>query len=384
MQIVIDRQALLTVLKRSAAAITPNDMVSVRQCVLIDAADGSALSFAATNGQIDIIVSARGEVKDPGRAALNHHRLSSLINELPDGFVEMTVDAKFRVSIRSSSSKRKFTMTALDPVDFPPVLALEAPPTLYSVEAKILLQAAGEVSFAIDSKASQLPAGALLSPVEDKFFEIAAVDGHVFAMAKGWFTERGSAEDCLLPKNFLDALRGVPKDHVIALAQGDNKIFATAPDMRVRCNQIQQPFPVGLKRGMLQSVPAERRFRVSSQALLESVSAVSTASEFVEGKDKYVQIDLTCTAGVVTLATRKSESASGEDELTVSDSDLSSFKLHFNATLMSLALKSFSPVEIDFYYAIIADRPMAFLKSETLIASVMLIDEIPSPPARSK
>jgi DNA polymerase III sliding clamp (beta) subunit (PCNA family) len=382
MQIVISRQELLSVLKRSGAAINKSDMVSVRQCLLIEAgvAQGFAF-FTTTDGQLDIVIDAKAEVKTAGKAALNHAQLSARVNELPEGYVEITVDAKFKVTIKSSASKRKFLMTALDPSDFPPVTSTGKPTPLYSVEAKILLQAASEVAFAMDSKGDEMPAGALIAPGDNAWFKMVTVNGHAMARALGWFTERGSAEECLLPRNLLEALRGVPKDHVITLARDQHKIFASAPGIRIRATPLARPFPQVWKQ-LSEGVPVKRRFRVSSETLLESVRAVSAGSDFVEGKDAFVQIDLTCTDGVVMITTRKSERSQGEDELTVVDSEPGSFKLHVNADYLSQAVKSFTPTEIDLYYDIVYDCPSLFLKNETLLAMVLLISEIASPPPK--
>lgn len=386
MQIVISRQELLSVLKRTGAAINTKDMVSVRQCILIDAGgagNATGITFATTDGQLDIVTEAKGEVKRAGRAALNHHSLTAKISELPEGHVELTIDPKLKVSIRSSASKRKFSMTALDASDFPPVTSPGDPRELYSIESKVLLQAASEVTFALDAKSDIIPPGALLLPGEGNVFQLAAVNAHAMAVATGSFTERVSTEDCLLPKNLLDALKAVPKEHVVVLGKDETKIYAAATGIRIRASQLQKPFPP-VWRQVAQGVPEKRRFRVSSESFLESVRAVSAGSDFVEGQESFVQIDLTSIGGVVTLATRKSERSQGEDELTVEAATGEDFKLHVNADYLSQALKSFVPVELDLYFDIVFGVPSLFLKHETLLAMVLLIADIPSPPPREK
>lgn len=383
MQIVVNRQDLLTVLKRSGAAIKTKDLVSIRMCLLI-VATAQGITFATTDGQIDIVIDGKGEVRQEGRAVLNHHRLSAIVNELPDGFVEISVDGKLKVSIKTTSSKRKFSMSSMDPVDFPSVLSPDQPPPMYVIESKILLQGISEVLFAAaDPEDTSLPSGALLVPSKEKLFHLVALNGYEMAMATGWFVEKSSGEECLIPRNVLDALKGIPKDHVIALSKNDNKIFANAPGLRIRANQAWKPFPEVWKQTP-QGLPEKRRWRVSSEAFLESVRAVSAGSDIVEGKDSYIQIDVTSSEGTVTLATRKSETGQGEDELAVTDTEPGSFKFHVNAGSLAKALKSFVPTEIDFYYDIIFDRPTLYLKNETLLATVMLIAEVSSPPPKEK
>ena len=61
----------------------------------------------------------------------------------------------------------------------------------------------------------------------------------------------------------------------------------------------------------------------------------------------FVQIDVTCADGLVTLATRKSERSQGEDELTVADAEPGNFKFHVNADYLSHAVKAVVPVALD-------------------------------------
>ncbi len=360
-------------------------MVSVRQCVLVDSTggEGGALTFAATDGQIDIVVEAKGEVKRSGKAALNHHGLESKVAQLPEGYVEITIDQKLKVSIRSSSSKRKFQMTALDPADFPSVVSTVTPAALYSIEAKILQQTASEVAFGIDGKGNEMPAGALLTPAEDKFFRLASVNRYALALATGWFTERSSSEDCLLPLNLLEALKAIPKEATLSISKDETKIFVTAPGVRIRASQLQRPFPPVWKQCAI-GVPEKKRFRVSGEVLLESVRAVSVASALVEGAENFVQIDLSCKEGVVTVSTRQSDWSQGEDEVSVSDAAAGSFLLHVDAAHLSAALKSFGTTEVDLYFDVVFGQEALYLRSETLLAMLTLMTVVQAPPGKEK
>ena len=387
MQIVINRQDLLAALKRSGAAVNSSSMLSIEKCVLIVASTEPGepkLTFGASAGPLSTIVkSAAGEVKAAGRAVLEHKGLMQRVDQMPAGLVELTVDEKFHATIKSGSSKRRATMTGLPPEDFPAVLSERPGEAMYSVEAKILQQAASETSFAVSEDMTK---GMLLVPGEDKLFSLISCGRYAFALATGWFTERhgGSSErECLLPKNLLDALGDLPKDAVCAISMDEKKIFVETADTLVLATQLQTRMP-DVWRNILASAPVQKRFRVSSEAFLSSVKAVAVAADFIEGAERFVQIDVLASEGEVMVRTKKSERSQGEDELAVTDAAPGSFVFHIDAALLSNALRAFSPTELDLYFDVMGGQEALVLKNETLFAMLQLIADIPAPPAKGK
>ncbi len=387
MQIVINRQDLLSALKRAGAAVNSSSMLSIEKCVLIVASTEPGepkLTFGASAGPLGVVVkSAAGEVKEPGTAVLEHKGLMQRVDQMPAGLIELTVDAKFHATIKSGSSKRRATMTGLPPEDFPAVLSERPGEAMYSVEAKILQQAASETSFAVSEDMTK---GMLLVPGEDKLFSLISCGRYAFALATGWFTERhgGSSErECLLPKNLLDALGDLPKDAVCAISMDDKKIFVETPDTLVLATQLQTRMP-DVWRNILASAPVQKRFRVSSEAFLSSVKAVAVAADFIEGTERFVQIDVLANEGEVMVRTKKSERSQGEDELAVTDAAPGSFVFHIDAGLLSNALRAFSPTELDLYFDVMGGQEALVLKNETLFAMLQLIADIPAPPAKGK
>jgi DNA polymerase III sliding clamp (beta) subunit (PCNA family) len=387
MKIVVNRQDLLTVLKRAGSAIDPNTMLSIQKCVLLVASTTPGtpkLTIGATDGVLGVIQKLdTGEVKEPGQAVLNHRDLTQRIDNMPPGIVEITIDAQYKVSIRSSASKRKFAMTGLDPSEFPPLLKERPNETLYSVEAKILQQSASETRFALSTDMCR---GMLLVPGDDKLFQLIGLGRYAFAVATGWFTERNggaSATECLLPLNLLEAVDALPKETICAISMDDKKISVSTPDTLIFASQLQTQMP-DVWRQILRSAPVQKRFKVSSEAFLSSVKAVSVAADFVEGAEKFVQIDLVAKEGEVTIRTKKSERSQGEDELAVEDAAPGSFDFHVDAGILSAALRAFSPTDLDLYFDVIGGQEALVLKNETLFAMLQLIAVIPSPPPKEK
>jgi DNA polymerase III sliding clamp (beta) subunit (PCNA family) len=377
MQIVVNRQDLLTVLKRAGSAVNSSDMLSVRRSVLIVASeDGGPITFGATDGMLGIVCQAAGETKAPGQALLNHRELVSRIDRLPEGHVQISVDAKFHVLIRSSSSKMKFTMTGLAPEDFPALLNEQPGEPMYSLEAKILQQAASEVAFGI---AKDRIDGALLAPGDDMKFHLVTLSGHAMVVATGWFTERHQGGDLLLPRTLLEAIGSIDPKAILTLSTDTSSIYAQVPGMLVRASQLQAKLPADFQR-VLASAPQHKRFTVSSEAFLTSVKAVSVAADYVEGAERFIQIDVTCDEGVVTVRTRQSERSQGEDELSVTHAAPGGFAFHADAAVLSQALRSFAPADLDLYYDFVMGYETLFLKNETLAVMMTLISDIKAKP----
>jgi len=369
MQFAIDRQEFLSTLKRAGAAINPSDMLAFRQSVLIVTEAKQPLVITGSSGPLAVICQAHGEVRKPGRALLNHRRLSAIVTELPLGSIEITVNDRFQVSFRGSSGKRKFTMTGADPADFPEISGATAGEALYSIETKILQQACDEVRFGVDKAYTD---GILLSPDPDGLkFRCVSMSSRQMAVATGWFTAASQRQECLLPTNLLDAVGALSSDTTeLVISMDEQKIGVATKngETLILALRLATTFPAVWKL-MLEHIPQVKRFKVSSDRFLESVRAVSVAADFVEGAERFVQIDIAYekTAGCV-VSTRKSERNFGEDDLPLIEApeDGSAFRLHIDGGLLSQALRSFSPAELDLYYDAINGQQTLCLRNETL------------------
>lgn len=194
MQFTATRTELLGALKRTSAAVTPGDQVAYKSSVLIEAKPESPLVMGATDSVLGVVCELQATIGAPGQAVLPHKRLFSIINEMPPGMVEVTVDDKtFKTVIKSKETKRRAAVSGLDPADYPPLLKLSAMTgdELFRIESKILQQAAGEVGFAIDPGFVD---GVLLAPIDTGKFQLVALSGSAFVSAVGFFTQPAASQ----------------------------------------------------------------------------------------------------------------------------------------------------------------------------------------------
>lgn len=376
MQIRIDRSDLLTVLKRTSAAIEVGDQLAYKSSVLITADPLVPITFRATDGLLNITAQVKGVCVQQGRAVLTHRRLSAIVNELPPGLVDITVSPKLQVTIKSGASKRKFTMQARELDSYPPTLIHELGDTLYSVETKILQQAAAEVLFGVDKGICD---GVLLAPCPElgpTRFRLMSLCSATFAAATAWFTKVSSSEETLIPRALLDAASVLPGDQTeIQIQSNAHRVTLVRPEVTISCDKLAGIFPSVWKQ-TLEALPKTKRFRVSSDRLYESIKAVSVAAEAVEGVERFVQIDISYKNGECIVSTRKSEKSYGEDELTVTEGSDTECVVHVDMSRISPALRSFSPAEIDVFYEVVGYQPSLVLQNENLTAMIIPISVI--------
>lgn len=370
MHISIERSELITVLKRTGAAVVNGDSMAYKSSVLID---GVGMTFRTTADALYVVCKATGTTHKPGRALLNHHRLSSIVNELPPGMVDITVNDKLQVVIKSSVSKRKFNMQSHDPAAYPAALDTDPGELLYTIESKILQQNATEVAFGIDKSRTD---GALLVPFEGKRFRLMAISGWSFCAAVGWFVEKesgSSTEEVLIPSVLLKAASVLPPDNTeVGIYTSQSRVTFVTDKTTIGCGQLATTMPA-VWQFMLDAVPKDKRFKVSSEAYLASVKAVSVAADYVEGDERFVQIDTAYKDGECLISTRKSEKNYGEDELLVTEPSMTAYRVAMDGMRLSQALRSFVPYEVDVFFEAINGQETLVLQNENLLVALSTI-----------
>lgn len=373
MHISIERSELLTMLKRTGVAITEGKAEAYKLCVLID---GAAMTFRKTGDALSVLCKAAGNSHKPGRALLNHRRLSSIVNELPPGMVDITLNDKLQAVVKSNVSKRKFNMPSHDPLDYPPVLDGDPGALLYTIESKIFQQNASEVAFGIDEDRTD---GALLVPFGGNRFRLMTLGSGAFCSAIGWFAETASGastDEVLLPRVLLAGASALPSDSTqVGIHVTQSRVALVTDKITVGCALLVTEMP-RVWQFLLDSVPKEKRFHVSSEAYLASVKAVMAGADVVEGDEKFVEIHTAYRDGDCLVSTRQSEKNYGEDELIVSEPSQTTYRVAMNGQRLAKALRAFAPYDIDVFYEAVNGQQTLVLQNENLLVAMSTIDII--------
>jgi DNA polymerase III sliding clamp (beta) subunit (PCNA family) len=372
MQIQISRVDLASLLKRASEAISTKSDGHAWKAAVLFVASGERVTARATDGILNLECSHSAEVKKPGRALLPYRRLSAIVSEMPPGLIELSVNDKLQVTVKSLASKRFSKMQALEAESFPPVLAGDVGDFLYAIEGKTLLQAASEVGFGIDRSRCD---GALLAPLEGARFRLMSLSGPIFAVAIGDLTRHALKQEIVLPRVLLEAARAFPADSTeISVHTTERRVTLVSEGLTVSCDLLVGGFP-SVWQAILDGLPKDRRFRVGSDSFFNSVKAVSAAAE-VEGAQGFVQIDIHYQNSQCIVSTRQSENHYGEDELSVQEGAPGECVIHVDAQQVSQALRAFSPAEVDVYYDVVGAQQAIVFRNESLLIMLLPVNEV--------
>lgn len=373
MQITVQKSDLLTVLKRASASIATGDAVAYKSCVLVHA-ELRGIHVSSTDDVTSVHSTLPGGAPKLGKALLPHRRLSAIIEQLPEGDCEISVSPKLQVSIRNTARARpKFTMQALDSELFPKVAQTSPGERLCSFESKAFQQAAGDALLAVDEA---YIFGALLVPEAERF-RLVSIDSRELVVSSGDLITRDGTEPVIIPQRLMTAVKLLPATNTpVGLHVTEHKVSLVTQDTTIACNRLAHQFPE-VWTMILDGAPKEKRFRVSAEAFLNSVRAVSVAAEVLEGDSRIIQIDIAYQDGTCLISTRESETNRGEDELTVSEAAPGGCLIYLNSNVLAPALRSFGPEQVDVYYGQVEGGGEAlFLKSDTLVISITPIRSV--------
>lgn len=128
-------------------------------------------------------------------------RAFDLINNLPDGEVDISVTAENTITIKADKIKNKYQ--TMDPEQFPTTVVQKAENYL-TIKADILLESMKRVSYAVPALGYNAVMSSMCLQAEDGQLNFVGLDGHVLAWDK---VEYEGDFELLIPKNTVDKLK---------------------------------------------------------------------------------------------------------------------------------------------------------------------------------
>lgn len=124
-----------------------------------------------------------------------------LINNLPDGEVDISVTGKNNIIIKADKIKNKYQ--TIDPNQFPVTTAPEDGSEL-TIEADMLLKSINRVSYAVPAQANNAKMSSLCLQAGGGQLNFVGLDGHMIAWDR---IDYDGEFELLIPKNTMDKLR---------------------------------------------------------------------------------------------------------------------------------------------------------------------------------
>ena len=138
-----------------------------------------------------------------GEAFIIPERAFDLINNLPDGEMEISAAAGNIITIKADKIKNKYQ--TMDPVQFPAMASQEEGSEL-TIKADMLLESMKRVSYAVPEQGSNPVMSSMCLQASGGQLNFVGLDGHVLAWDK---VEYSGEFELLIPKNTVDKLKSL-------------------------------------------------------------------------------------------------------------------------------------------------------------------------------
>ena len=138
-----------------------------------------------------------------GESFIIPERAFDLINNLPDGEIEISVSAKHVITIKADKIKNKYQ--TLDPAQFPKMVFRDEG-SEFAIQADILLESIKRVSYAVPAQGGNPAMSSMCLQAGGGRLNFVGLDGHVLAWDK---VDYDGEFELLIPKNTVDKLKSL-------------------------------------------------------------------------------------------------------------------------------------------------------------------------------
>ena len=215
----IQKTELAQKLNKIKGVVPKKTTTPVLQGVLV--ADGYLIA-----NSMEMTVKAKVEGAE-GETFIIPERAFDLINNLPDGEVEITANDKNVVTIKADKIKNKYQTR--DPLEFPVNNAQEEGSEL-TIQADILLESIKRVAYAVPAQAKTQSMTAMCLHATEGQLNFVGLDGHVLAWDK---VDYDGEFKLLIPKNTVDKLKSLGLSGEIQIKHNKNGAFFITEEFQV-------------------------------------------------------------------------------------------------------------------------------------------------------
>ena len=327
MKISIERGALLKALAQAQSVVERRNTIPILANVLIEA-EGAAVSFRATDLDIEVVDRAPAVVERAGATTVSALMLHEIIRKLPEGaLVSLTEDgAAGRLTVAAGRST--FNLATLPREDFP-VMANAEYASNFSAPAPVLRRLFDKAKFAISTEETRYYLNGVYFHVATgeggQVLRAVATDGHRLARIDAALPE-GAADmpGVIVPRKTVGELRKLLEDDEaqIAVSVSETKVRFATPTITLTSKVIDGTFP-----DYTRVIPTgnTRRLEVDAAEFARAVDRVATVSS-----ERSRAVKLSLDEDRLVLSVTAPDSGAAEEELAVAYSD-ERLEIGFNA-----------------------------------------------------
>ncbi|MGJ8543908.1 MAG: DNA polymerase III subunit beta [Sulfitobacter sp.] len=327
MKFSIERAALLKAVAQAQSVVERRNTIPILANVLIEA-DGSDVSFRATDLDIEVVDKAPAQVEREGATTVAATTLHEIVRKLPDGaLITLTADsAAGRLTVEAGRSN--FSLATLPREDFP-VMASSEYASNFTAKAAVLRRLFDKSKFAISTEETRYYLNGVYMHVADgdggQKLRCVATDGHRLARIDADLP-MGAEEmpGVIVPRKTVGELRKLLEDDdvQIAVSVSETKVRFATPEITLTSKVIDGTFP-----DYTRVIPQgnTRKMEVDAADFAKAVDRVATVSS-----ERSRAVKLQLDEDRLVLSVNAPDSGAAEEELAVAYAD-ERLEIGFNA-----------------------------------------------------
>lgn len=327
MKISIERANLLRAVAQAQSVVERRNTIPILANVLIEA-EGDAVSFRATDLDIEVVDKVPAQVERAGATTVNAVTLHEIVRKLPDGALVSLIADAASAKLMVEAGRSKFALATLPREDFPVMTATDYPAN-FSAPAPVLRRLFDKSKFAISTEETRYylngvyfhtaegPDGASLRAVATDGHRLARIDAELPEGAEGM-------PGVIVPRKTVGELRKLLEDDeaVIAVSVSETKVRFATPEITLTSKVIDGTFP-----DYSRVIPANntRKLEVDAADFAKAVDRVATVSS-----ERSRAVKLQLDEDRLVLSVNAPDTGNAEEELAVAYGD-EKLEIGFNA-----------------------------------------------------
>jgi DNA polymerase-3 subunit beta len=327
MKISIERAALLKAVGQAQSVVERRNTIPILANVLIEA-EGSQVSFRATDLDIEVVDRTAAMVERPGATTVSAVMLHEIVRKLPEGaLITLAADAAAgRLTV--SAGRSTFQLATLPREDFP-VMASSEYAVSFQAQAPVLRRLFDKAKFAISTEETRYYLNGVYMHVAQgeggKALRCVATDGHRLARIDAPLPVGAEGmPGVIVPRKTVAELRKLLDDDeaMIAVSVSETKVRFATPAVTLTSKVIDGTFP-----DYSRVIPMgnSRRLEVDAAEFAKAVDRVATVSS-----ERSRAVKLSLDEDRLVLSVTAPDSGNAEEELAVAYGD-ERLEIGFNA-----------------------------------------------------
>lgn len=327
MKLSIERATLLKAVAQAQSVVERRNTIPILANVLIEA-EGSAVSFRATDLDIEVVDKADAQIERAGSTTVSAVMLHEIVRKLPDGSLVQLADDPHAGRLSVQAGRSSFSLATLPREDFP-VMASSEYQVNFAARAADLRRLFEKTRFAISNEETRYYLNGVYLHVAEgadgPVLRCVATDGHRLARVDAALPEgAGGMPGVIVPRKTVAELRKLLEDDdmQIAVSVSETKLRFATPDIALTSKVIDGTFP-----DYTRVIPQAntKRLEVDAGDFAKAVDRVATVSS-----ERSRAVKLTLEDDKLTLAVNAPDTGMAQEELVVAYAD-EPLEIGFNA-----------------------------------------------------